>query len=211
MPADLVQARYGDLLARGWLGGYRMVSTGRTARTLLPVALPAGAYANSLALVESPDLPLLLAAFASLPLDYVARAKSGGHNLSLFKVEQLPVPGPACYQAVWPGTGGLTVRRLGPAAGWPTPWAGAPGWRRWPASSGWTTSRPSRRGRPGRSPWPTWTPCTPTCWAGRRPTSSTCWARFGALRAAEEARTGRFVTRERVLAAFERLTPPASG
>ncbi|GAA4348135.1 N-6 DNA methylase [Angustibacter luteus] len=208
VPTELVEARYGDLLTRGWLAGYRIVSTDKTARTLLPVAVPAGAYANSLALLESPDLPLLLAAFASIPIDYVARAKSGGHNLSLFKVEQLPVPGPGCYQAIWRGTDGLTLgewalRRLADAVGWcaalaplagelgldvvppvPSPQARALALADLDALHahllGWTTSDLEH-----------------------------VLGTFGALRAADEARSGRFVTRERVLAAFERLTPAA--
>ncbi|WP_426562892.1 N-6 DNA methylase [Angustibacter sp. McL0619] len=210
VPEDLVQARYGDLLARGWIGGYRVVSTSRTPRTLLPVALPAGAYANSLALIQAPDLPLLLAALASLPLDYVSRAKSGGHNLSLFKVEQLPVPDPSCYEARWPGTGGQTLRewaigRLAVAIAWCEPLAPLAreiGLDDVPAPAvatdradaladldalhahllGWTTSDLEH-----------------------------VLGTFSALQARDEARHGRFVTRDRVLVAYERLTPAASG
>jgi SAM-dependent methyltransferase len=210
VPADLVQARYGDLQARGWLGAYRVVSTRRTARTLLPVAVPAGAYANSLALVDAPELPLLLAALASLPLDYVARAKSGGHNLSLFKVEQLPVPDPSCYDAVWPGTDGRTVRqwvieRFARATTWCAglaPLAVELGLGDVPATAADGTRDAALADLDAvHAHLLGWTPSDLEHVLGT----------FSALRARDEARCGRFATRDRVLAAFERLTPAASG
>jgi hypothetical protein len=111
VPEELVQARYGDLLPRGWLAGYRVVTTDRSPRTLLPVALPPGAYANSLALLDAPRLPLLLSALAALPTDYLVRARGGGNNLSLYKIEQVPVPPPQVYDRPAPWDPRVTVAR----------------------------------------------------------------------------------------------------
>ncbi len=206
VPESLVRARYGDLLARGWLAGYRVVSTPRTARTLLPVALPAGAYANSLALLDAPRLPLLLAALASLPLDYVMRCKAGGNNLSLYKVEQLPVPPPAAYDVAWPGLDGGTLgewllRRL----------AGAVRWCDGLAPLAAELGRPGRDGAREADRWDALADLDAAHahllgWS--RADLERVLGTFGMLRATEEARHGRYVTRDRVLAAHERLTPP---
>ncbi len=211
VPTALVQARYGDLLARGWLAGYRVVSTPRTARTLLPVALPAGAYANSLALLDAPRLPLLLAALSSLPLDYVMRAKAGGNNLSLFKVEQLPVPPPDAYDLPWPGLAAPTLGdwvggRLAVAVRWCAALE--------PLAAELAVHRPRAEADPQADG------------ADRAAALADLdavhahlmgWSvsdlehvlgTFTALRAREERHSGRYVTRELVLAAFDRLTPP---
>jgi hypothetical protein len=97
VPRELVRQRFGGLLDRGWLAGYRNVTTVDSARTLLPTPLPAVGVGNSLPLIDAPRLPLLLACLASLPLDYLARQKHAGPNLNFFKLEQLPVPDPAVY------------------------------------------------------------------------------------------------------------------
>jgi SAM-dependent methyltransferase len=213
VPAWLVRDRYGDLLARGWLGACRVVTTTRTARTLLPVALPAGAYANSLALVTAPRLPLVLAAFASLPLDYVARAKLGGNNLNLFKLEQLPVPPPDAYDVAWPGLpaptlGHLVLSRLAVAVRWCSGLApladelAADDIRR-----AATLLAPSDATRSAALADLDAVHAHLLGWTAAD--LEHVLATFGALRSREEAQHGRFVTRERVLEAFERLTPPA--
>lgn len=97
VPAALVQDRYGDLAARGWLAGYRNVTTADSPRTLLPCALPVAGVGNSLPLLSAPRLPLLLAALASLPVDYLVRQKHAGANLNFFKLEQAALPAPADY------------------------------------------------------------------------------------------------------------------
>ncbi|MEJ2579376.1 MAG: hypothetical protein P8Z68_09825 [Kineosporiaceae bacterium] len=97
VPAALVQDRYGDLAARGWLAGYRNVTTVDAPRTLLPCALPVAGVGNSFPLLSAPRLPLLLAALASLPVDYLVRQKHAGANLNFFKLEQAAVPPPEAY------------------------------------------------------------------------------------------------------------------
>ena len=97
VPEELMRARHGELLDRGWLAGYRNVATTASARTLVPSPLPVAAVGNSLPLIDAPRLPLLLAALAALPTDYLIRQKHAGANLNFFKLEQLLVPAPWTY------------------------------------------------------------------------------------------------------------------
>lgn len=57
---------------------------------------------NSLPLLTAPQLPLLLAALSSLPVDYLLRQKHAGANVNFFKLEQVPVPPPSSYLAAAP-------------------------------------------------------------------------------------------------------------
>jgi N-6 DNA Methylase len=123
VPAELVERRYGALAARGWLAGYRNVTTSDSARTLLPCALPVVGVGNSLPLLSAPRLPLLLAALASLPIDHLARCRHAGPNLNFFKLEQVPVPPPSAYDAPAPWHLSITVeqwvlRRFASAVAW---------------------------------------------------------------------------------------------
>jgi hypothetical protein len=105
VPRAVVVARYGHLCDRGWLAGFRNVSTSAAPRTLLPTPLPVAGVGNSLPLISADRLPLLLAALASLPVDYLLRQKHAGANVNFFKLEQVPVPPPAAYdvEAAWAG------------------------------------------------------------------------------------------------------------
>jgi hypothetical protein len=109
VPRSLVEDRYGRLTARGWLAGYRNVTTADSPRTLLPTALPVAGVGNSLPLLHAPRLPLLLAALASLPVDYVVRQKHAGANLNFFKLEQAPLPPPEVYDVPAPWQPGTTI------------------------------------------------------------------------------------------------------
>jgi hypothetical protein len=102
VPETLVRERYGDLCARGWLAGYRNVSTSGGPRTLLPAPLPVAGVGNSLPLISATRLPLLLAALSSFPVDYLLRQKHAGANVNFFKLEQVPVPAPADYDVPSP-------------------------------------------------------------------------------------------------------------
>jgi len=109
VPRTLVEDRYADLAARGWLAGYRNVTTADSPRTLLPTALPVAGVGNSLPLVHAPRLPLLLAALASLPVDHLVRQKHAGANLNFFKLEQVALPPPEAYDAPAPWDPRTTV------------------------------------------------------------------------------------------------------
>ncbi|HYY12567.1 MAG TPA: hypothetical protein VE781_16650, partial [Kineosporiaceae bacterium] len=109
--AELVERRFAGLAERGWLAGYRNVTTVVAPRTLLPCALPVVGVGNSLPLLSAPRLPLLLAALASLPVDFLARARHAGANLNFFKLEQVPVPPPSAYDVPAPWAPGVSVDR----------------------------------------------------------------------------------------------------
>jgi hypothetical protein len=111
VPRELVERRFAGLAGRGWLAGYRNVTTTAAARTLLPCALPVVGVGNSLPLVSAPRLPLLLAALASLPVDFLARCRHAGANLNFFKLEQVPVPPPSAYDAPAPWDPSLSLER----------------------------------------------------------------------------------------------------
>jgi hypothetical protein len=106
---ERVRDRFGDLVARGWLAGYRNVTTTDASRTLVPTALPVAGVGNSLPLLAAPRLPLLLAALASMPVDHLVRQKHAGANLNFFKVEQLPLPPPSAYDVPAPWCPGRTI------------------------------------------------------------------------------------------------------
>ena len=123
VPEELVHERFADLVGRGWLAGYRNVTTSDSPRTLLPTPLPVAGVGNSLPLLSAPRLPLLLAALASLPADYVVRQKHAGPNLNFFKLEQVPLPPPSAYDVPAPWQPDVTLatwvlRRLAAACRW---------------------------------------------------------------------------------------------
>ncbi len=110
VPMELVRERYGDLCDRGWLAGYRNVSTTVAPRTLLPTPLPVVAVGNSLPLISAERLPLLLAALSTLPVDYLLRQKHAGANVNFFKLEQVPVPPPEAYDQPSPWSDGTIAQ-----------------------------------------------------------------------------------------------------
>jgi hypothetical protein len=203
---ELVRERYGPLCDRGWLAGYRNVSTTAGARTLLPSPLPVAGVGNSLPLISADRLPLLLAALASLPVDYLLRQKHAGANVNFFKLEQVPVPPPARYDrpSPWgPGTiGDWVLARFARAVVW------APGLRALAAEL-------------GRDGVPVPADDDPLLRAQARAELDAVHAvllglsrdelahllgTFTALRVRDQKRDGRFVTAERVLTAYDRLT-----
>jgi hypothetical protein len=224
VPEPLVHDRFAGLMTRGWLAGYRNVTTADSPRTLLPTALPIAAVGNSLPLLTAPRLPLLLAALASLPADYVARQKHAGANLNFFKLEQVPLPPPEAYDvpAPWDPTVTVatwTLRRFALACRWDESMAGLAGELR---SLGIEVPKP-----------------VSTAGAGLRVSAAEGsdplqerraralaeldavhavlfgWSRadlehalttFRALQARQERTLGRFLTRELALAAYDRLT-----
>jgi hypothetical protein len=109
--ADLVRRRFAGLAERGWLAGYRNVTTTDSVRTLLPSPIPVAGVGNSFPLLDAPRLPLLLTALASLPVDYLVRQKHAGANLNFFKLEQAAVPPPTVYDECAPWQPDLTLQR----------------------------------------------------------------------------------------------------
>jgi hypothetical protein len=217
VPVELVQERYGDLGARGWLAGYRNVSTTAAPRTLLPTPLPVVGVGNSLPLISADRLPLLLAALATLPVDYLLRQKHAGANVNFFKLEQVPVPAPADYDQPSPWGGGTiadwVLGRFARAVVW------APAVSELPGLDGLAAEL--RRDGVEVPDGDELSPEREHDRAEARAELDAAHAimlglsrdelvhllnTFGLLRTREERFSGRFVTAERVLAAHERLT-----
>jgi hypothetical protein len=204
---ELVRERYGPLCDRGWLAGYRNVSTSAGVRTLLPAPLPVAGVGNSLPLISADRLPLLLAALSTLPIDYLVRQKHAGANVNFFKLEQVPVPPPAAYDqpSPWgPGTvSDWVLARFARAVVWAPSLAGL-----------------AEELRRDGVPVPALEDDDPELRARARAELDAAHAvllgltraelshllgAFGALRMRDEKRAGRFVTAELVLAAFDAL------
>ena len=208
MPAEVVRARYGELCARGWLAGYRNVTTVTSPRTLLPCALPVVGVGNSLPLLSADRLPLLLAALASLPVDHLVRQKHAGANLNFFKLEQVALPPPGAYDVPAPWAPDVTIgtwvlRRFAHAVAW------HPGLDGLAAElAGLGVDVPTGPADPaGREAALADLDAAHAVLLGLdRPDLDHVLGTFAALRVREERETGRFRTGERVLAAYDRLT-----
>jgi hypothetical protein len=187
------------------LAGYRNVTTVASPRTLLPCALPVYGVGNSLPLLAADRLPLLLAALASLPVDHLVRQKHAGANLNFFKLEQVALPPPEAYDVPAPWQPGTTIaawvlRRFAHAVAW------HPGLEGLAAElAGLGVAVPS--GSTDRASALADLDAAHAVLLGLdRPDLEHVLGTFGALRTREEREHGRFVTAERVLAAYDRLT-----
>lgn len=92
----------------GYLLGFRDVTAPTNVRTLIASLLPIRGTGHKLPLVfvsaeNRALLPCLLANFNSFALDYVARQKIGGQNMTYFYLRQFPVLPPERYQGDWHG------------------------------------------------------------------------------------------------------------
>jgi hypothetical protein len=105
VPEEEVEKR---LLDRGWdrqwLMGWRGVTNATNERTVIATVFPRVGVGNSAPLLvaqraEPALLAALLANLSSLVLDFHARHKIGGSNLSLFILEQLAVLPPSAYDS----------------------------------------------------------------------------------------------------------------
>lgn len=213
VPEDAVRARYGDLCERGWLAGYRNVTVATAPRTLLPAPLPVVGVGNSFPLMTAPRLPLLLAALASLPVDYVARQKHAGANLNFFKLEQVPLPPPEVYDrpAPWdPSTtaAAWVLARFARAVAWVPGLAGLAAELR-----GLGVPVPGTAATPEALPAPERADALAEIDAAHavllgleRAEVEQVLSTFGALRAREERTAGHFATETRVLTAYDALT-----
>jgi hypothetical protein len=209
VPRELVERRFGTLAERGWLAGYRNVTTSGAARTLLPCALPVVGVGNSLPLLSAPRLPLLLAALASLPIDHLARCRHAGANLNFFKLEQVPVPPPSAYDRSAPWDPSITVEH------WVlTRFARAVAWT--PELSALAAELTALGVELPSTSSPAAPDVRAEAFAGldaahavllglSRQELDHVLSTFTELRARDVATTGRYVTSERVLAAFDRL------
>ena len=98
---------------RNWLLGWRRIARSSDERTMISTIVPRSAVGDSefLMLPSAPTsmCALLAASLSSFVLDYAARQKMAGTNLSYFIVQQLPIPSPDFYSQ--PGAGWMLSTR----------------------------------------------------------------------------------------------------
>ncbi|MGH3883591.1 MAG: Eco57I restriction-modification methylase domain-containing protein, partial [Pseudonocardiaceae bacterium] len=97
VPDSEVDRRVGQEI-RSWSFGYRWVARSTDERTLITSPLSRSAAGNSLPLVSAAEQTAILpAVWSSICLDYVARQKLGGANMTFGTVCQLPLPPPDLF------------------------------------------------------------------------------------------------------------------
>jgi hypothetical protein len=103
-----------------WSLGFKDVTAPTNMRTMIAACLPLAGFGNTLPILR-PEVgadpaeyiafaPLLLANFACMAFDYVARQKVQGQHLNWFVVEQLPVIAPARFQERLPAAFATAMR-----------------------------------------------------------------------------------------------------
>jgi hypothetical protein len=109
-PATEVRSGLADRWAHDWLVCYRRITLATNLRTSIVTVLPLVATTDgSPSLFAAAKPHMLCAALNSIPLDFAARQRVGGTHLDFFHVEQLPVPPPDQFDAVFSWTGDQTV------------------------------------------------------------------------------------------------------
>jgi Eco57I restriction-modification methylase len=103
LPINAFPSAMQFLCERKWLIGYRNFTNATNERTLIATILPFTATDFPMRVMVSErsarECTLLLANLEALPLDYVARQKIGGTDMSSFILKQLPVLPPTAYTA----------------------------------------------------------------------------------------------------------------
>jgi hypothetical protein len=101
VPAAEVTARLADKWDHDWLIGIRGITNTTNERTILSSVIPRVGVGHSAPLIlmqhDVSHLGGVLANLSSFALDFIARFKVGGVNLSFFMINQLPVLPPSTY------------------------------------------------------------------------------------------------------------------
>jgi hypothetical protein len=106
VPEQEVAARLPTEWTHRWLWGFKNVTSPTNERTVITNLLPLYGVGHSMPCVfVASSLPTahaacLYANWCSLVLDYVARQKVGGVNLTFFFIKQFPMPRPSFYREV---------------------------------------------------------------------------------------------------------------
>jgi hypothetical protein len=103
VPRQEVLERVRDKTQRSWLSSFRRISSNALERTAIATVLPLAGAGDSVTLLFIDSQPVslvmcLLANLNSMVLDYAARQKVAGANISMFVLKQLPVLPPASYR-----------------------------------------------------------------------------------------------------------------
>jgi hypothetical protein len=104
VPATEVEKRLADQTwERRWLIGFRKITNTTNERTIVAGLIPYAGVGHSALLLlahqPGPQILALIANLTSLVLDYVARQKVGGTNLTFYHTKQFPVLPPDRYTA----------------------------------------------------------------------------------------------------------------
>jgi hypothetical protein len=104
VPATEVEKRLADQTwERRWLIGFRKITNTTNERTIVAGLIPYAGVGHSAPLLlahqPGPQILALIANLTSLVLDYVARQKVGGTNLTFYHTKQFPVLPPDRYTA----------------------------------------------------------------------------------------------------------------
>ena len=94
VPAGEVAKRLGDRSPAGWYFGYRWITNTTNERTFVAGSVPLAGAGNSLPIAAPVEAPLVSCASASFVLDFVARQKLGGSNMTFGTTQQLTFPHP---------------------------------------------------------------------------------------------------------------------
>lgn len=104
--------RLAEFSNRGWLLGWRKIARSTDQRTMIAVLFPRAAAGDATPLAFPDAPPRLLAALyanlCSFPLDYCARQKVGGTNVTFNYVKQFPVLAPDHFSRDCPWSKGLS-------------------------------------------------------------------------------------------------------
>jgi hypothetical protein len=95
-PAADIAARFGSEWPHSWALALRKITNSANERTFIASVVPSLAVSDSAKVFFMPEsrlerVPPLLANFSALVLDYVARQKLSGWNMSAYVAEQIPV------------------------------------------------------------------------------------------------------------------------
>jgi hypothetical protein len=109
-----VSSRLEGRWSRSWLLGWRGISGTEKIRTFIAAAFPKSAVGHSLFLALPQAAPhsvaCLTACLSSFIVDYVARQKMGGTNLTFFIFRQMPILAPTFYDVAAPWNHRVSLR-----------------------------------------------------------------------------------------------------
>lgn len=91
VPGHAVDQRLANRWNRNWMMSYRWVTNTTNERTLIAAVVPTSAAGNSQPLVLAAKADQLAFTWSTICLDYVARQKLGGQNMTFTVIQQLPV------------------------------------------------------------------------------------------------------------------------
>lgn len=114
VPATEIRARVAGQWDRGWIPGWKEITSPTNARTLVPAVLPLAGIGHKIPVFLPQEscrnaTYALVANFASYVCDFVCRSKLNGTSLTPFTFKQLPVLAPDEYSSLarWSTTNSL--------------------------------------------------------------------------------------------------------